>query len=451
MKKVLLLLLLFIPISVFGITNKSTIKDPHYSVSGVSIDKISDENEYTYEKINANKKIQLNSKKNIYGLYIIYYDKEISGYIEKNDENITIGNKGLHEYIDIKNGIGNTNNVDIIYNQDVKISEIYVIDDEVIPDFVEIWEEPYNVADLVLFSTHSDDEQLFFAGLIPHYINEDKKVQIVYFAHHNDNPKRLHEQLHGLYAVGVRNYPIFGIIPDKWSENLEDALKNMNNAKISEDDATQFMVENIRRFKPKVVVGHDELGEYSHGQHILNTYILKKALELTNDGTYHEYSASKYGVWDVPKTYLHLYEKDKIIMNYDLPLAKFNGKTAYEVSKEGYSKHETQQYTWFTKWLTGVNSKNVGTKYENATEIKKYSPLEYGLYRTKVGLDNKKNDMFENIEDTKKEDNVKKENKKKSNNKNNNQNYYYYYYYYLPIIIAVLIILIKPKKNKGKK
>ena len=79
-------------------------------------------------------------------------------------------------------------------------------------------------------------------------------------------------------------------------------------------------------------------------------------------------------------------------MDYDIPLEYFNGKTAYEVSKEGYSKHLSQQWTWFTGWINGKNN-----QYTKATDIKTYSPLKYGLYYSNIGEDIQKNDMFENI------------------------------------------------------
>ena len=164
----------------------------------------------------------------------------------------------------------------------------------------------------------------------------------------------------------------------------------------------------IRRFKPKVVVGHDEKGEYSHGQHILNTYLLEKAIKLANDETYDEVSYSKYGTWDICKLYLHLYEENQITMDYDIPLEYFGGRTAYEVSKEGYSKHLSQQWTWFTTWINGKNN-----SFKKATEIKTYSPLLYGLYYSSVGEDAEKNDMFENLEFYKEEMRQEEEKAKK--------------------------------------
>ena len=386
-----LMLAVFIPTNVNAheITDKSEI-----SIDGSKIStRVTDKTERTYITISKESKIAIKSSEDIYSIYIVYEYSSKTGILTGNDKTAKIGeNTFLHEYIDIKEKIGITQELTIQYDQDVKIADIYVLGEGDIPGFVEIWNPPCERADLLLFSTHSDDEQLFFLGLMPTYVARGAYVQVVYFTNHNDNPKRLHEQLHGLYTVGIRNYPIFGKVPDAYSESLEGAIKSLKAANLTEEDAKKFQVENIRRFKPQVVVGHDEKGEYSHGQHILNTYLLEDAILKANDESYDEESYNKYGTWQISKLYLHLYEKNQIKMDYDIPLDYFGGKTAYEVSKEGYSKHLSQQWTWFTKWINGPNN-----SYKKATEITKYSPLLYGLYYTNVGEDIEKNDMFENI------------------------------------------------------
>ncbi len=407
MKKILLFIILLIPLTTYAedITSSSKIL-----INESTNSKLSDNKENTYVEISSDSNITISSEQDIDGLYIIYELKSIKGTISNGNKEESIGTNGfLHEYINVSKLIGSSKELTIKYESTVKIGEIYVLSKGDLPEYVEVWNTPCDEADLLLFSTHSDDEQLFFAGLMPLYLDKGAKVQVVYFTNHNDNPKRLHEQIHGLYTIGIRNYPIIGFVPDAWSDNLNWALKNLNNAGYSEDDAIKFEVEMIRRFKPLVVVGHDEKGEYSHGQHILNTHVLEKAIMLTNDSEYDTESIDKYGLWDTPKVYLHLYGENKIVLNYDEPLDSFDGKTAYEVSKEGYSKHLSQQYTWFTKWLTGVNDKGVGTKFTKATEIKKYSPCEFGLYRSLVGEDVNKNDMFENL--TLRKDEVKEEDK----------------------------------------
>ncbi len=442
MKKILLSLGLFlIPFCTFAedITKNVTIL-----VNNEKLAKITDGNENSYVTLKDGGEITITSDTDIAGIYIIYELSSQKGVLEYNAKSQNLGdNNFLHEYVKLEE---KTKEAKITYETETKIGEIYVLSEGELPSFVEVWNPPFEKADLLLFSTHSDDEQLFFLGLIPTYVARGANVQVVYFTNHFDNPKRLHEQLHGLYTVGIRNYPVIGIIPDAWSTTLDGAIKNMNKSNLTEDDALKYEVANIRRFKPLVIVGHDENGEYSHGQHILNTYILKKAIIKANDPTYDEESLNNYGLWDTPKLYLHLYKENPIVMDYDTPLEYFDGKTAYEVSKEGYSKHLSQQWTWFTAWILGKNK-----EFTKATEIKTYSPLEFGLYRSLVGEDINKNDMFENltlrkdeVKEEKKDENIKEEKKEKENKLQD---------LILPLtlissslVILIIILLIKRKK-----
>lgn len=453
MKKNILLItiLLLLPNVVFAkeITNKSTIE-----INNKANNKITDNNENTFITINPSDKITITSNENIHGIYILYERQSSLGTITNQEKNASIGtNAFLHEYVNVEEQIGASTQITIEYQNSVKIAEIYVLSEGELPDFVEQWNPPCEEADLLLFSTHSDDEQLFFLGLLPTYVAQGKKVQVVYFTNHYDNPKRLHEQLHGLYTVGITSYPIIGIVPDAYSESLEGAIKNLQKAELTEKDTLDFEVEMLRRFKPLVVVGHDELGEYSHGQHILNTHILKQAILFAEDENYELKSNTKYEPWSVPKTYLHLYKENQIIMDYDTPLEYFGGRTAYEVSKEGYKMHLSQQYTWFTAWMNGKNN-----EYTKSTQIKKYSPLEFGLYRSLVGEDNNKNDMFENI--TKRmieeieepplnntlEEKEAKDNLEQNTNTKNNQKIYF-----IGTVTISLLALLITKRKKDKK
>ena len=356
--------------------------------------RVLDDNESTYIEISSKDTIKISSDNTIAGLYIVYEVRSCSGILKANGQEIKIGENGfIHEYINISEKIENVKECTLQYDSDVKITDIYVLDDGELPSFVEAWKKPCEKADLMLFSTHADDEQLFFLGLLPTYVAKGAEVQVVYFTYHGDQPIRYHEQLHGLYTVGIRHYPIIGIVPDAYSTTLDGAKQNMINSGVNEDNALKFQVEMIRRFKPQVIVGHDEKGEYSHGQHILNTYLLEKSILLSNDESYDTDSLNKYGKWNVLKLYLHLFEQNPIVMDYDTPLEYFGGKTAYEVSKEGYSKHNSQQWTWFTRWINGTNN-----SFTKATEIQTYSPLKFGLYYKSIDEEDiNKNDFLENI------------------------------------------------------
>ena len=127
--------------------------------------------------------------------------------------------------------------------------------------------------------------------------------------------------------------------------------------------------------------------------HMVYTDCLIKALEISNDKTQFPELAETYGLWDVPKTYLHLYEENTIELDYDQPLEAFGGMTAFQVSQQlGYPCHKSQQDTWFTDWINGDNN-----EITKATEITKHNPRYFGLYRSTVGEDVNRDDFLENI------------------------------------------------------
>ncbi len=369
------------------------------TLSGASgLSKLTDGDESSYCKLSAGTTLKIKSETGIASLYTVFdripgewtiSDGETSAVCGKNDF--------LHEYTDVKAIFGYApKEITMTFDAaSVSVSEISAFAEGDIPSWVQVWQPPCDgKADLMLCSTHSDDEQLFFAGILPYFAGELKlNVQVVYFTSPFSYHDRTHEQLNGLWEVGVRCYPIYGEVVDKYSETKADAYAHQEKYGITKDDMIEFQVEMLRRFKPLVVIGHDFNGEYSHGQHMINTETLTLALELSADETNYPKSAEKYGTWDTPKTYIHLYKENQIVMDWDQPLEAFGGKTAFQVTQDGFSHHTSQHWTWFYGWIYGKN----GNKITKATEIKTHSPCRYGLYRTTVGLDSGIGDMFENL------------------------------------------------------
>ena len=387
-------------------------------------------------------------------MYIVYELSSKKGSLVTENEEISLGENGfLHEYQKLTIP---AKELTIKFDEEAKISELSVYTEGDVPADVQIWKKE-DKTDLMIFSTHADDEQLFFAGVMPTYINQGKKVHVVYLARHDIGayyaPSRLHEQLDGLWTLGVTDYPTFGLIPDAYSESLEVAESQIKAAGFTDDDIIKFDVREIRKYQPKVILGHDENGEYGHGQHRLNTFTLKQAIEKAQDESYEVDGLNAFKIY---KVYLHLYDPDnQTVLDYDQPLENYGGKTAYEISKEGYSKHLSQQYTWFTSWLNGKNN-----SYTSAKQITKYSPTYWGLYYTSVGPDVNKNDLFENIPEDKKEE-TKPKNKIE---KIDIDEVYYFrkrlddfirnvniYVGGVAIISAALIIIIKVEKRHKKK
>lgn len=305
------------------------------------------------------------------------------------------GNCGMiHELLDLKSAFGylpTTIRIDLDFH--IAVSEIYLLSDGTLPDWVQRWESSLTECDMLLLVSHSDDDQLFFAGLLPLYAGEKgAKVQVAYFTNHNDVANRRHELLDGLWHTGVRNYPIISSFPDLYSESLAGALDAYKSyGGYTEDDFIDFVYDLIQDTKPRVVVTHDISGEYGHGTHMLCTSATVDAINKCSAPNAH---GDIDGKWHIAKLYLHLYSENRLTLDIDSPLSAFGGKSAFKVSQEAFGYHLSQHWTWFYGWLYGKN----GAEITLSTEIMTHSPREYGLYFSAVGMDITHTDMLENIE-----------------------------------------------------
>lgn len=337
-----------------------------------ALSKITDASYTSKIQMQTGDELTLSSDTPIGALYLIF-DRPPAPYTVQNGETtIHCGENGfLHETIYIPNPQTELT----IHLSESVLCDVYAFSKGTLPDFVQDWNKPYDDCDLLLLPTHADDEHIFFGGIMPYYAGQQgKKVQVAYLTNHWGEPYRPHELLNGLWTVGVRAYPVISEFNDLYSMSLDHA-KTLYDT----EQMLAYQVELLRRFKPEVVIGHDVNGEYGHGVHQLNTYLLMQAVEQSADPNAFADSAQKYGTFDVPKTYLHLYEKNAFVMDVDEPLSAFGGKTAYEMAVEGFAQHRSQQ-KWFSVEKSG-----------------KYDCRKFGLYRTTVGLDTGIGDLFEHI------------------------------------------------------
>lgn len=310
----------------------------------------------------------------IYGLYIIWAAIPKRWTLELDDRTVTGGaDSFLHEYIAIPGG---SSRAVINLSRQEKICGIKAYSEGELPSDVQVWKPSCDKADIMLLSTHADDEILFFGGILPEYAGErGLNVQLVYFSNYfGGTVIREHEKLDGLWTAGVRNYPVNGDFPDEYADDLEAAKRLYNY-----DKTLEFVVAQIRRFKPQICIAQDTNGEYGHGTHMLTSAAMQEAVTISMDESRMPESAKQYGVWDVPKTYIHLYQENEINLDCRKPLSGFGGKTAFEVAQESYKQHVSQQWCWF--YVSDTNQ---------------YSIAKFGLYRTTAGADTG-SDMMENL------------------------------------------------------
>ncbi len=249
-----------------------------------------------------------------------------------------------------------------------------------LPDWVQNWQPPCEKADILVLSTHNDDDILFFGGTEPTYAAErGYKLQVVYFTDQMSLHPRMNECMDALWYMGIRNYPVLGIFAD-----YKDYSPVTYESSIPPEVGKAFLAENIRRFRPDVLITQDVKGEYGHPQHIYMLELFREVIEETNDPAKYPLSAAIYGTWDVPKTYIHLWGDpvEQTVMDWDVPLDAFDGLTGFEVAQNAYKIHDSQ-YSKGNHWVAELGSP--------------YSSYHFGLYRSLVGPDIAKNDFFEHL------------------------------------------------------
>lgn len=411
------------------ITKQSIITVPETTVSSSSL--LNDKNRSTKIKFNAGEQIKISNDKNdICSLYIIWDTPVTEWTLSYGGHTDTYGQNGfIHEYAELVMPAGEV--VITLPDTSATICDIYTFSKGDKPSWVQDWNPPCENADMLVLPARGNNEVVDFGGLLPYYaLEKGVNVQVAYMVNQWLEYYRPHEILNALWECGVTNYPVFGDFTDCEVNTYEEAQMVYD-----KDEVTQYVVSLIRRFKPQVVVGQDLNGEGGHAISMVYADAVAEAVKISADSNVYPDSASEYGVWDVPKTYLHLYgNSDDIIsqpsvtdydaeesqeyaetMSADLyhygavvtepaetgeaistgyngdveylvkpitfdwsqTLSKADGKSAYEVAELAFEAHKSQ-INWAAMADNGIKSTAV-----------------YGLYRTNVGYD-KDNDMLEN-------------------------------------------------------
>ena len=259
-------------------------------------------------------------------------------------------------------------------NSPMAVAELHVYGLGHCPPDVQIWKAPAEKADLMIIAAHPDDEILWFGGMMPTYAGQQKKTcQVGILV--PSLPRRRLELLDSLWTCGVTNYPVLGYFRDTFSLSLKEQY-----ARWDKNAVCKLLTGWIRRFKPDVLATHDLEGEYGHGAHRVCADAVIHCLDYAANKKKYPESAKEYGVWNVPKCYLHLYAENTLDLNWRIPLSWFDGKTSFEVAEEAFRCHVSQQQTSY--------------------RVEDFGPCDnslFGLYRSLVGPDMLKEDLFENI------------------------------------------------------
>ncbi len=371
---VLVLVAALLTFSVYAEEAQDVTKSVGFKCENINLSQITDNNIATHSS-GSEISISCSSEIPLEGIYIKYNNSSIIGGLLSGKD---IAQNGfLHEYISLDGAKSF-----VLEYTEADLCDIQVFSSGTLPDTVQIWQVGELDTDILLCATHSDDDQLFFAGLLPYYaVHKGVNVRVAYFINHYDTYNRTHELLDGLWHCGVKNYPDISLFPDGYSESVSGAEQFLNSKGFEYSDFLDFQRGLIQKYKPLVAVLHDINGEYGHGAHMLNTKTFIEACESALDDEF------------VPeKIYIHLYGENKIKLDIDSPLDEYDGLSAFNVSQQAFGYHKSQHWTWFYQWIYGSDNSR-----SKSTQILSYNPADYGLYHSSVGEDAEKNDLLENV------------------------------------------------------
>lgn len=351
---------------------------------GGDVGKLTDADYETRIFVGKGTQITVQSPENIQGLYIIWDAVPGEWKLTLDDDTaLQCGRNGfIHEYIDV----GGARKAAItIPANDTRLCDIYVFGEGALPDWVQTWLPQYEQADILMVATHSDDEALFFGGLLPVYAQEQGyKVQMAYLTNHWQERLRPHELLCGLWTAGIKAYPEISEFKD-WPAYAG----RYSNAQFEE-----YEVYLLRRFKPTVMVTQDLAGEYGHPTHIQGSNTMLTAAAAAADPQQYPDTAAQYGVWQVSKYYIHMYAENQLVMNWHVPLRSFDGDTGLKIANDSYGCHYSQHHLVFQVLeegsgdcrLFGLYSSTVGE--DTGLDIMENTGIapENGLFASMAGI-----------------------------------------------------------------
>ena len=159
--------------------------------SGQDSSVLHDEKYSTSIKLDEGTRITVSSETKMHSLYVIWDCMVPEWTLQIGENSYTYGKYNfLHEYIELPE---ETNELVIVIPNagdqtpikglnKMRMSDIIAFDTPDVPVWVQKWEPPCEEADILAFSTHSDDEQIFLGGITPIYQAEkNMRVQFAFF------------------------------------------------------------------------------------------------------------------------------------------------------------------------------------------------------------------------------------------------------------------------------
>lgn len=248
-------------------------------------------------------------------------------------------------------------------------------------------------ATILIVNAHPDDEGIFFGGAIPYYTQTLNVPTICISMTSGDYSLapsvREAEFRAATWEYGLRNQPLFPRFRDYWIDggDINGTWDIWNDNVLGNGDeaagklkAIEYVARQIRKFRPEVVISHDENGEYGHSNHKATSVATRDAFVMAADPNK---DLDGLVPWQAKKLYLHRYNTragavSKLFHDH-WETTSISGLTPRQVANSGLTHHATQgSQTVSTAYLTGETS---------SASFDPHASEEWGLHTTFVGPD----------------------------------------------------------------
>lgn len=238
------------------------------------------------------------------------------------------------------------------------------------------WQPQPEKAALMMVFAHPDDEVGSLHGVLPYYAGVRKLPTVGICMANSDKVKydrlRRKELECSFWTCGMRNPPLYGNFPDSCYGQTVACCLDLWGL----DNATRYLTEQIRKYKPEVIVTHDFSGEYGAPNHMVTAMATLDAYLSAGDKNKYPEQLDSLEVWQPKKLYVHYCPFNSWEHDWDTPYPELGGKTPLEVAAQSIEQcHFSQQGDLSPVW-----------------------GRIFGLLKTEVGPDVEKKDFFENID-----------------------------------------------------
>lgn len=275
-------------------------------------------------------------------------------------------------------------------------------------------ELPERAAMMLVFA-HPDDEGGYSGGAIPYYAVVRKLPVVVVMLTRCAWVENRHLEMNAaMRRYGLPYDAVFADFPDcgydyprnvdyvwrRWAGvRHEDALEPPNKetrieaAARGREAAIGFVTQQIRRFKPAVILTHDFDGEYGHPNHCAVAQATAAAFERAADrNACADQLAGPDALepWQTSKLYIHLWDKAPHWHDWDMDCPELegmapSGRRPVDVANWALECHASQ----------GEQLVEIGETDTSSHD----DARRWGLYASTVGPDRiARNDFFENID-----------------------------------------------------